>query len=133
MRLNKKRKAMIFTTDALLALAVITIATTAFTVFAAQTPEYGKQVQLAQLGRDYLKLGIRITDPDWFYRNTGLHVTTDQKDFANNALTVNALLYEYPDICRCTENSCQLERDACLKTQEIQNPDDIVRKVWVSP
>jgi len=122
---------MIFTTDALLALAVITIATTAFTVFAAQTPEYGKQVQLAQLGRDYLKLGIN--DSDWFYKNTGLHMTTNQNAFANRPLTVNALLYEYPDICRCTENSCQLERDACLRTQEIQNPDDIVRKVWVSP
>ncbi len=137
MRLNKKRKAMIFTTDALLALAAITIATTAFTVFASQTPAFAKQVQLTQLGRDYLKLGI--TEPDWFYQNTGLRVTTNQNDFANNALAVRATFYKYPALskaCHCTidaEGACPLPNDACLKKQDVSAPDEVIEKVWVSP
>jgi hypothetical protein len=134
----EKRKALIFTTDALLALAAITIAATAFTIFETQTPSFGKQTELAQLGRDYLQLGAKA-DADWLYENTGLRVTSNARDFANNALTVRATLCKYPELpkaCGCTpdaEGACNLPNDACFKKQDASTPDGVIEKIWVSP
>ncbi len=132
-----KRKALIFTIDALLALAAIMIAATAFTVFETRTQAFAfsKQAELAQLGRDYLKLleaGNKI-NPSKFNSLTGLRVSETETEFANNALAVRATLYEYPKICGCAENPCVLTSGSCLKKQDVSKPDDLIKKAWVTP
>ena len=129
-----KRKALIFTTDALLALAAITIATTAFAAFETRTQDFGKQVELAQLGRDYLKLETenKIT-PEKFRELTGLQVSNTETKFANQQLTVQAILYEYPKICECASTPCTLENDYCLKKRDVPKPENLIKKAWVTP
>ncbi len=135
-RVKSERKALVFTIDALLALAAITIAATTFTVFETQTQAFAfsRQSELAQLGRDYLKLQAENKiNPSDFNNLTGLRVSETETGFASNALAVRATLYKYPKICGCAENPCVLVDDSCLKKQDVSKPNDLVKKAWVAP
>lgn len=119
-------KAFIFTLDALFALSLMVLATTAVFVYAQQSTSDSRLAQLNQLGRDYLELNeIGVgTSADRFAELTGLNVTQAQP----SGEAVRAALYSYPALCG--GRASVPAGDPCL-SQDLTAGYFVPKQAWV--
>ncbi len=145
-----RRKAFIFTIDALFALALVT-ALVALTAFVAFTPPRNQKLfELEQLGFDSLALEQSVaggaalvpggvSDVD-FARLTGLQRFHALSDVSSDsaAVVARACFYVYPPLCECVDfASCVVSAsEECLVVQDLglpHAPPENYSEVWVTP
>lgn len=126
---------MLFTFDALAALAIISAATAIIITASNTTPIAREHSILATAGRDYLLEkyvhGITITEAQAL-QLTRKTVSETIPQNADNAATATA--YAYLNPCSCPTTTCDIKKDynsTCLYTQDINS--SIKRNAWVTP
>lgn len=130
-QLQSNKKGLLFTLDALFAIAVISIAAYSFIAFSQQQWGLEKIFGLQQLGRDYLKLQCEgLINENEFQGLTGLSISTTPNAFQNARLVAHASVFDYPPVCG--GQSEVNATDPCLTTQEIEN-NSFYYEAWLTP
>jgi hypothetical protein len=136
-----RRRAFVFTVDALLALALVSSLFIVFALTAPQPSRAQKYFELEQLGFDSLALQHDDYAPQAvsgadFEKLTGLHrFDSPPKDAA---VAVRARYYHYPALCGCAPplTSCTVSRsDYCLNSSDagLGVYGGNHSEVWVTP
>jgi hypothetical protein len=139
-----KRRAFVFTFDALLALALVTalVSVGALASFAHQ-PRNEKLFELEQLGFDSLALkhgGFALTDGEFAKLSGGFqayHSIGDASTASAHAVA-RARYYEYLRLCECASFPCGVSQSAeCLSSPDLVLPRAAgafnYSEVWVTP
>ncbi|NYZ75132.1 hypothetical protein H0O03_02615 [Candidatus Micrarchaeota archaeon] len=128
-------KGILFTYDALIALALLSAGMALVLVFSNYDATAGRYTGLESIGRDYLtekyENNIDIDEADVLQLSGR---TVSETPPVGEPLVVYSSAFEYLDLCNCTTTACTLENGlnaSCLQSQDINS--SIKKEVWVTP
>jgi len=128
-------KGILFTYDALIALALLSAGMASVLVFSNYDSTAGRYAGLEAIGRDYLtekyQAKISVSEADAL-QLTGKNVSETQP--SDKPLVAYSSAFDYLDLCNCTTSSCTLVKElnaSCLSSQDINS--SIKKEAWVTP
>jgi len=129
------RKGILFTYDALTALALLSAGMAFLLVSTNYDPAPARYASMEAVARDYLtekyQQEIDIKDTD-VMQLTGRNVSETPP--AGEPLVFYASAFDYLPLCNCTASSCTLLQglnETCLLSQDINS--SIKKEAWVTP
>ncbi|MCX6767809.1 MAG: hypothetical protein NTY90_03730 [Candidatus Micrarchaeota archaeon] len=130
-----RRRAFVFTTDAIASLVIVTVALAA--VIALQQSNAVQPIALERLGRGYLEANYFAGTPLSAGEFKGLTGFNASESPIQGTVVARSVLFVYPSVlagCNCSGASCEVAagvNDSCLSAQE--NLGGSMKQAWVAP